>query len=417
MKKHTKVLACLMLTLVMLLPVCGLSASATGDGEKLELVIMIKSPEDKWMDDYCAKIAEHFPQYNLVFKDWISATAEKDIKTLIASGNPCDVAMYWPNYMTTFVSAGMAYDLTPALEANDGEWMKNFTEGTLDIGKYDGKYYNVAYSPVYPVVVANGDLLAEAGVTFADPTNVTWEEFIANCQALKDGLPEGAFPFVLQNDLSCWTVRNGLLSCWDDMDEVKSFCAGEISFTDERVARVMEESKDLFENYCYPGPGSLTVKFDEAASALQQGKVAMMGTVNTLASEIITTAGIENPVLLTWPMQGPTSILLGGCDGWFIPANAKHPEASIEVLKYMSSPEAMQIMVDGGKPVTALGTQSSDPNFDLYSRDTALVTSVEVINLSSEIFDIVVNKLPAEYVYNGAAVIDELEQYRLEAIQ
>lgn len=414
---ETKIRIFVLACTLFLVPVGTMIAQGSAEKvpEKEDLVLIINSPEDKWMDPFMENLQEQFPEYNLIFKDWISATAERDIKILISSNNPPDIVMYWPNYMATFVNSGMALDLTPYLEENDNAWLNTFSANAQDIGKYDGKYYNIAYSPVYPVIIANKDLLDQAGVRISDPSHITWDEFLTICKQLSDNLGD-VFPMVQQNDNACHFSRNLMLMAWDDRAELAAFNAGEISFKDPRLIEGLDEITYFFEHFAYPGPGSLSVKFDEAISAFQQNRVAMVGTVNTLASGIIQDTGIENPLILSWPQMGPVDVLLGGSDGWFIPSNSKHKEAAVEVLKYMSSPESLQIGVDGGKPVTVKDVESDDPNFNLYSRDTYRITDNEVINLSSEIFDILVNKMPAEYIMNGMPVINQLENYRLEVL-
>ena len=70
--------------------------------------------------------------------------------------------MYWPNQMNSFTSVDLATDLT---EYMDDEWKAQFTdESILEIGTYDGKLYNVPYSSVYPLIIANTDVTDAAGV-------------------------------------------------------------------------------------------------------------------------------------------------------------------------------------------------------------------------------------------------------------
>ena len=45
--------------------------------------------------------------------------------------------------------------------------------------------------------------------------------------------------------------------------------------------------------------------------------------------------------------------MLGGCDGYFISSNTKNPEASINILKYLTSKEAFELQVDDGDVVPA----------------------------------------------------------------
>lgn len=383
-------------------------------GEKISLTLMITAKDNQASIEVEPLVLEHFKdKYDITSKTWEGPNAEKTIKTTIAANNPIDLAQFWPNYMATFVNADMALDLTPYLDANDGEWRKTFTEGALDVGTYNGKVYNVPFASVYPMIVANQDILDQAGVKLPDGI-LQWDEFMAICEQIQS--KTGIWPLGLRSELASWVPRNNLLTNWPDKEQAMEFALGNVSFEDPRVVEAFEASKELYENYIYPGQGALSATTEEVYVAFKQGKVAMMAEVNVLAKDAIRQTEVENVTIGSWPVMG-LPILLGGSDGYMIPANAKHPEASVEIMKFLTSPEVLQKRVDLGVPVAVKGVHSDDPNYPLYSKDAGMITSDEVINVDPRIFEIIVNKMPANYIFNGPASLDELEKIRLEALK
>ncbi len=392
------------------------SASQATSTEKIELVAVIKNNDMACYPEYIAKVKEMLPQYEIIDKDSGGAlNMEKTIKTMIASGNPCDLALYWPNQMQTFVSSNMAMDLTPYLEADGGAWKNRWIEGSLDIGTFGGKVYNVPYETIYPMIIANKQILDKAGVTLPAGT-WSWKDFMEACKKIKENTD--AFPVAVRSDWVSWFPRNALLNIWNDNAELEKFNKGEISILEPRVVTAFDEIKYMFDNnYAYPGDGAVMAQPEEIDSAFKAGRIAMKADVNAFAAATIKNTGITDVAILSFPTQGPLDNVLGGCSGYFIPANAKNPDASIELLKTLTSPEVQQIAVTNGSVTPIQGVTSSDPNMKYYAQDTERVYPTEIMALSPQINDMLNSKMPAEYLYNGMKALEDLENLRLEAIK
>jgi len=391
------------------------STNSNSKDEKIALTLMIA-----WADDAAAKleeelIKEHFAdKYDITFKT-VDNNIAQTIKTTIASGNPVDLAFYWTDAMDAFVDADMALDLTPYLEANNGEWKDTFLDGSLDVATYNGKIYAVPSVPVYPMIEANKELLDQAGVTISDEP--TWEEFVTVLATVKEKL--GIIPFGLNSSWANWPVRENLMSIWPEEEQVTAWSNGEIPFTDPLVVEAFDEVKNLYDQeYVYPGKGALTVTLEQINVAWKAGKIAFKADVNFLAPQSIKDAGLENVQILSWPRMGPrNNVLAAGANGYMIPANVKHPEASIEVLKFLTSPEVLQHRADNNQPVAVKGVTSNDPNYELYSKDVVKAYSQkEITLLSPKIDEYIANKVPANYIFEGKAALEELEKLRLEAV-
>ncbi|QGQ98679.1 extracellular solute-binding protein [Paenibacillus psychroresistens] len=345
--------------------------------------------------------------------DW--GNLEKVIKTGIASGTPADVYQFWPGNMKTFVDNNQALDLTPYLEADGGAWMKTFTPALLDIGKFNGKYYNLPLSSNFATLYVNTAIFEKAGV--AVPDQWTWEQFLTASKTIKD--KTGAFPFVISKDLQDWLFRNGLLSVAKSENKLADLGAGKIPATDPMFATVLTSIKQLFDaQYAYPGAGAITISRDEAKAAFYQGKVAMLAEVSANVKDILTNAKDFKATAVVWPSVGKDNAILGGADGLFIPANAPHPEASVEVLKAYLGTKIQKIHADLGYATANVEVQVTDPTVNSIMKMAAYIYPTEFTSFSPKITDYVQKELLAALVLGGKSnkdIQEALEKLRLAA--
>ncbi|MFD0695934.1 ABC transporter substrate-binding protein [Paenibacillus sp. GCM10027628] len=418
--KKSSMVLCLSMSLALVVSACG-NQSSTGDSivgkneaaaKKTKLTLMIAWPGDEIGKKEEELVAKRFAdKYDITFKPVVDP--EKTIKTTIASGEPVDLAFYWTGNMDTFVDANMALDLTPYLDANGGEWKNTFVEGTLEKGTYKGKTFSVPITPVYFMMLANKDLLDKAGVSL--PDQPTWEGFKNALGTVKEKL--GITPF--GNSWVSWTHAGLLFSVWPDDAKLQQWSKGEIPFTDPTVVKAFDETKSIYDKeYVYPGKGALTVTQDQILTAFKSEKIAIMAYINYQASKAVKDSGLKNVQVLSWPYMGSRTKVPGDANGYMIPANVKHPEASIEILKYLTSTEIAQHRVDSGAPVSVKGVKISDPKVAQYAKDAGnLYVEKDINALSPKINEYLNTKMPANYIFDPKKTLEDLEKLRLEAIE
>lgn len=391
------------------------STSAKTADADMEMVLMIENPEIPVTSDVVKKVEEKFPDIKFISKTWDQSQIEKSVKTAFAAGEAVDIVQYWPNQMKNFTTSDMALDLTPYLDS-DQDWKNTWVEGALEVGVFDNKNVAVPFGTVYPLLQVNTELLKKAGVEVKDQW--TWVELVDACVKIKENTD--AFPLGVKADNACWFVRNGLMQCWDNQEELDKFNAGEISFTDSRVKEVFERIKDLYDkSYLYPGEGAVSATQDQITAAFAQGQVAMFANTNNqcgIAKEAAN--GAFDVEIISWPNMGKEDMnyLLGGSDGFFITANTKYPDKAVEVLKYLTSTEILQMYADTGNVVPVKGIESADPDYELYGVDAAKVYPTEPIGISPEMFDYIVYNTPSNYLFYGDTCLDELEALRVAAV-
>jgi ABC-type glycerol-3-phosphate transport system substrate-binding protein len=394
----------------------GRGQDGTAAVKKTDMVIMIDNVDLPIIGEkIIPMLVAKFPDINFISKLSSRPETDKVVRAAYAAGETIDIVAYWPSQMMFFVDEGIALDLTPYLNA-DTQWRNSYGNG-INIGKYNDKIYALAYSTVYPMMLINKQMAAKAGVIIKNQWS--WQEFIDACAKLKTNLP-GVFPIGQYSEWQNWYEQNALVQIWDTEEERHAFVTGQIPFTDTRVVKAFDNIKYLYDNnYLYPGEGALTATNDQIISAFVRERIAIMPYVNAHVGALKrdTIDGAFDIAVLTWPYMGKPSMnnVPTSSDGYFIMSNTKQPDKAVEVLKYLTSPEIMQVLADAGQVVPISGIKSSDPDYAEYGRDMALAYDQQVIQLTPEIFDYTMYHMPANYVLYGMRSLNELEALRQAA--
>lgn len=386
-------------------------------GEKQDLVIMITNPGDV-NNAVEEKVKEKFgDKYNIITKTWDAGSVEQTVKTAAAANEQIDLVQYWPNQMNSFTAVNMATDLTPYM---DEEWRSTFNEGTLEIGTYGGKLYNVAYKTVYPAMLVDLEVTRAAGIEDSELKDaMTWDEFLGLCRRIQEN--SEAHGAAIPQDYACWLVRNAVMQVWDTDAELDKWNNGEISFKDEKIVSAFDMVKSVFEEgLFYPGEGALAVTQDQVYGAISSHKIGFIFEPTTAIKTTIDNSGIGEYKICDFPAMGsnPTNPLLGGCDGYFIPTCSKNVDGALEVMKYLTSEEIMTFRAEGGQVPCAKISEGANIDQEFMtaiSRCSEQIYPTEIINVDPELSDYLQNQMPANYIYNGASSLDELEELRAGA--
>ncbi|CAK4869263.1 unnamed protein product [Aphanomyces euteiches] len=352
--------------------------------------------------------------FEFITVDW--GNLEKVIRTGIAANDPADIYIFPSGGMKPFVDAGMVYDLTPAMEANGGEWKNIYNASTLESGTYNGKIYNAPFEANFSTIIANAELFEQAGV--AIPTAWNWEQFLAALKQIQD--KTGVYPFANATDLARadWILRNGIDSLAVSQGKEKEINDGTMEFTSPLFTTVFQNVKDLYgKNYMYPGKGAATVKNDEIKAGFYQGKVAMMAEIAAGAKATLAGAKFKT-VVLPWPAMGEKNAVLGGFNGFFVPSNSNNKEDAAEILKVFMSEKIQSIHAGVGNIPANKNVKITDPIVQGIASQSSLVSSVAFGSTSAKpmpkITDYFANQATAQLVL-GKGV--EAAQKDLEALR
>ena len=368
------------------------------------------------------KMQELLPHLDIqpIQVDW--GNLDQVVSIGIASGDPCDVYAFWPTMMKKYVDAGQALDLTPYLDANDGEWRKQLSNGSLEMGTFDGKVYNVSYQISFDCLFVNADAFEKAGVTI-NP-RWTWDEFIEAMKALKE---KGGIdtPFSIFDDAVKGLFFKPLDDLIENVGKKDEAVAGNYPLNGDDAKYVLTCVKELFNSgLWYGGKGALNISRDEAKAAFVQGKTAVLVEGAAMYASLAQECDFKiEPVLYPTMKTDPSKVAAGGYgDGLFVPSNAKHPEEAVECLKVFTGPEVQKIHADAGFVVTNVNTQPSDPTvLKLVELTQNIGDGKSFVNIAPQKFYDHINKvlLPSVLLSNQSIekALNELDEVRKKALE
>lgn len=402
MRKRIRNLLALTLALLMAAACLGTAAlAAEKPVVKVYGLIVEYAPVEAMLQRVQEKLGDKY-DFEFIQVDW--GNLESVISTGIASGAPCDIYTYWPQDMQTFVKAGQALDLTPYLEANDGEWKNTFVQAQLDTGLIDGKYWAVPLDGTYQMAMVNKSVFDELGIEI-NPT-WTWDEFMADCETIK---ASGKFPFALWRDGVEWLWKNTLTASYVTAGKIDDYLGFNLPKDDPALSALLDRAKLMNDNgYWYPGVGGVNSARDEARASFVNGDSAVLFEMASLYNEISGECDFE-VVPVCWPSDGATTVNVGGTDGFFIPSNAKNPDAAVEVLKVLLDAESQAMLPAAGIIPSSSGVEITDPSLEklvdlsqyMWSRNPP----------SKEFNDYMKQELIAGYVLGAASKDDVLNGF------
>ena len=405
--------------LLILLVLLSSAAFAGGSGEENGGVTTIRfygSDADYNRNIIAMFEAEH-PDIKVEIVPVDFDNAEQVIKTGIASNNPVDVSFFWGAQIKSFVTDGMAFDVTPYLTADNNAWLDTFVPAYIDAGKIDGKYYAVSYQPVIETVFINVDLFNEYGLE--PPTTV--DEMLAVCEEFaKHGI----------YGIGCWTGQNHQLLPWTYQiyakdGNLEAATTGELPLDETPgLKENLEIVKGFYDKgYWYPGQGALTATKEQVQAAFYQGRIAMLFDAASNAGTYEQNADFQIDVIKT-PLveEGYPYTVNVVTNALFIPANAKHPEEAVEFIKFYTTDAAIEEIIKSGRLPS---TKSMQDAFDdpvlvhLMTNSADAIGYQHLQNLSSEMASYLQNDIISS-VCSGIMTINQAveraEELRLDAI-
>jgi ABC-type glycerol-3-phosphate transport system substrate-binding protein len=196
-----------------------------------------------------------------------------------------------------------------------------------------------------------------AGIT-EFPT--TWDEFNAMCDTL---VAAGVTPVAL-GSMNRWPAQfwfDYLLLRTAGPEYRAALMAGEASYTDAEVVRVMEMWKELVDKGYFVADAN-AYDWTDAADQVANGEAAMtlMGTWITGYWNSMGREPVTNYDVFPFPMidEGVPNAVVGPVDGFVMSANAAHPISAQKLLAYL-------ITNTDAQAIWAVGQGALSPNVNV----------------------------------------------------
>ncbi len=332
--------------------------------DPITLRFLHKWPEDSWMP-YWEDVVARFEKENPGIKISMEAVADEPIKeklrVMMGGSNVPDIFFTWNGeFLNKFAKANVIRDITPYLD-KDPEFRDSFVPSLLAGGKgRDGKQYGLPVRVSAKFFIYNKKVYEDAGLKV--PT--TWEEFLSNCEVLKQ---KGITPLMLGN-LAPWASCH-FLTTFNAMmvpEEIwrRDYDPAHGEFKDKGYIQALSMLKELNDKG-YFNEGVNSTQF------AQSRELFIGGTGGMIYDEMTNfKRRYEDGMPGQWDFflcppvkdqRGNPKLITGAPDMFAISATSEHPEEAFKFLKFIFSQEnAAKFTKDTGFPNCVKGAVNGD---------------------------------------------------------
>ncbi|MFK0331807.1 extracellular solute-binding protein [Rhizobium sp. NPDC090275] len=291
------------------------------------------------------------------------------LPTLLQSSDAPDLFYSWGGgVLKQQLATGALLDLSEAMNAKDGAWVKTYNPASVKGLSYDGKIGAVPYAVGTVSFFYNKELFAKAGV---DATTIkTWDDYLAAVKKIKDAgiVPiagGGGEKWPIHFYWSYLVMRDGGQKVFDAAKNGQ----GE-GFNDPAMIKAGEQLAELGKLEPFQ-PGYLGATWPQTLGVFGDGKAAMiLGFQNTEANQR-THAGDQkglspdNIGRFAFPAvtggAGAVTDTLGGLNGWAV--TKKAPPETLDFLAYLTNAENERTMAKAGMIIpVAVGAEDGVTN-------------------------------------------------------
>ena len=313
------------------------------------------------------------PEIDIVLTNFDHEAYKNAIRNFLTADPPDLANWYAANRMRPFVEAGLFADISDVWAENG---LTEALASSVPSSTIDGKQYAIPYTYYQWGIYFNRDAYAAAGVEAPGPDGVTWEQFLANCEAFK----AAGIDCLTTSSLEQWPVAGvfDYLSLRTNGYQFHNdLAAGKISWTSPEARAVFAEFAKL---QPFVSEGHAAIKWQDAAALLVQGKAANF-VMGNFAVGVFKEGGMTNDNLgfMVFPeiTPGIPRAEEAPTDTIHLTSGAKNPEDAKKFLAFMASAEAQT------KWNAAVGQLPTNKNATVDAADPFLTAGFEALSTAT----------------------------------
>ncbi|WP_405741976.1 extracellular solute-binding protein [Streptomyces sp. NBC_00028] len=337
-------------TATALLAACsGGTKSASGAGGSKTLTLA--SVDQGSIEDVVKAFEKANPGVKVRYTTSGADQYQQQIRTQLASGTAPDVMSVWPgngNPGATHVLAKPGY----LRDLSDQPWAAKMPAAIKSVAQYEGKTYNAIFGQNGIGAVYNEQALKKAGLTPPD----TWTKLLAFC---RDAKAKGTPAFALGNQDN-WVTQLVLYALvattvyGPDRNFDQKMQAGRATFAKSEWATALDKYLTMEKTGCFQ-KNPLGTNYEASQQLAATGKT--LGIVQ--GNWVIALLKGKNPegtftlkALPATDTPSQTLIPAAAGAGYGVNAKAKNPELALKFVKFVMSPQGMNLFVkkQGGLP-------------------------------------------------------------------
>jgi multiple sugar transport system substrate-binding protein len=270
------------------------------------------------------------------------------LQTLLAAGTPPDVISLGNEWFPAFMSKGAFADLTPFIQDDAELNLDDYIPRTLEVLTHNGKLYALPTSFSVDALYYNVDAFDAAGIPYPDDT-WTWETLLNAAQKLTIRDDDGRVVQYGWTDSALnmwpWIWQNG--GQIFDIERNPS----RATLTDTAVVEAVQFYYDLSLKYGV-APNVAELQQTPQRELFMAGKVAMN----------YDNCGAQVPFAEITDFEWDVSMLAKGKErvtpmaenGYALSATTKHPQEAWTLIKFLSGPKAVRVLVGAGGSMPCL---------------------------------------------------------------
>lgn len=384
-------LALITILLTLMLSGCGdafTNPNRPGNGDNITLRFLHIWPEH---EESLRKIANDFTleNPNIIIQTTIVPFNEVDtvLNSSVYGGTVPDVFFQWTHQIDRWAKNNVPLDLTPYL---DESWRSDFKNDgeALEIGTYEGKYYNIPFRSTGFLVLYNKQIFTEKGYDLPK----TLQEFDALLAKIRtDNLTPLALYGGTGGTFSQFVdvfnkYRDILSGAVEDPNYSSSrltpdavFSQSQDRFTalnDLSSVRIIEKVKSYRDREFVPSALN-GMKREDAMNMFMEERSAML-LANNNEIGILQKGMRRNSEIGAFVIPPPagleTKYVFGGFDGFSVSRTSNYPEEAVKFLKYLTSKDVQQYFSDTERSI-------------MVNKNVAYVDALQSI-IASEMSDI-----------------------------
>ncbi|MDO4343361.1 MAG: extracellular solute-binding protein [Eubacteriales bacterium] len=341
----------------------SLAASVFASGDKVKVTFMSRdsgdTPMAKVYEDQIARFMEENPDIEVQNDSIYEESAYNNkLKVALSTGETPSI-FYYPAIagLTEWAQNGVLLDLTEALN-EDEEWKNTFLDGALDT--YDLSAYGADGIYALPnelnvdAIFYNKALFEQAGITEIPETMDDLYDAIDKLNAA------GITPFGVggKNTWVMGHIFNNILAKRIGREGIIQLGTGEKKWTDEDVVECLQITKDLKEKGAF-AEGFEGMDYNTQMNQFLTGEVAMISHSSPIIPEMLSSESeiLDDISFFPFPYFEDkeefkdTRVIY--TSGWMISGtmSEEETEATLKLVKYMTTPEAIQERMDAAMRV------------------------------------------------------------------
>ncbi len=270
------------------------------------------------------------------------------LQTLLAAGTPPDVISLGNEWFPAFMSKGAFADLTPLIQSDPDLDLDDYIPRTLEVLTRDSKLYALPMNFSVDALYYNVDAFDEAGVPYPDET-WTWETLLDAARKLTVRDENGRVIRYGWTDSGLnmwpWIWQNGGQLFDNERSPTRS------TLTDSAVVEAVQFYYDLSLKHGV-APNVAELQQTPQRELFVAGRVAM--NYDNPGAQL----PFEKIVDFRWDVammpMGKERVTGMAENGYALSATTQHPQEAWTLIKFLSGPEASQVIIGAGGAMPCL---------------------------------------------------------------